>query len=134
VTDNRLKFYTMKKNAGQSSYGPKSFSIDLIQNMLVALGREGFSPGMAKEITKARSGKAKKIVTLFEESESWLKEILEQKRLYDIHFFGRVFNLSKSRKALKKCGYQKILEWRKAGLEPFFFPKYQGQKDGFIKK
>jgi hypothetical protein len=48
-------------------FGPKDFSVGLMQEMLVTLCKFGFSPNMAKEIANVKSGMAKKVVDLFME-------------------------------------------------------------------
>lgn len=93
----------------------------LIQEMLITLGKKGFSSDMAKEVANVKSGKAEEIVNLFG-VESWLQEILERERQHHLDFFGREFDLLKFEKTLERYGYQKIQEWQKLGLEPHFLP------------
>lgn len=112
----------MKKIASQNVYGPKDFSMGLIQEMLITLGKKRFSPEMAKEIANVKSGKADEIIGLFG-VESWLQEILEREQQHHLDFFGREFDLSKFERTLKKYGYQKIREWQELGLEPHFLPR-----------
>jgi len=106
----------------QKVYGPKDFSMGLIQEMIITLGKKGFSPEMAKEAANAKSGKADEIVGLFG-IESWLQEILERERQYHLDFFDQEFDLLKFEKTLKRYGHQKIQEWQNLGLEPHFLPK-----------
>ena len=46
-------------------YKPADFSAGQVHEMLVTLGKRGFSPQMAAEVANARSGKAQEIVGLF---------------------------------------------------------------------
>ena len=47
-------------------YKPAEFSAGQVHEMLVTLGRKGFSPEMAAEIANTKSGKAEQIVRLFQ--------------------------------------------------------------------
>jgi hypothetical protein len=55
----------MLKKLVSQLFGPKDFSVGLIQEMLITLCKFGFSPDMAKQITNAKSGMAEKIVEIF---------------------------------------------------------------------
>lgn len=55
----------MFKKLVSQLFGPKDFSVGLIQEMLVTLGKFGFSPDMAKAITNVKTGMAGKIVEIF---------------------------------------------------------------------
>ncbi len=49
-------------------YGPRDFSHGQVQEMLVTLGKNKFSPSMADLVANAKSGFARKIVGLFSET------------------------------------------------------------------
>ena len=55
----------MLKKLVSRVFGPKDFSVGLIQEMLVTLCKVGFTPDVAKEITNVKTGKAKQIMDLF---------------------------------------------------------------------
>jgi len=46
-------------------YGPKDFSVGQVQEMLITLGKCGFTPEMANIIANAKSGKADEVINLF---------------------------------------------------------------------
>ena len=52
-------------NVASRIYKPSDFSAGQMHEMLVTLGKRGFSPEMATEVANGQSGKAEKIVSLF---------------------------------------------------------------------
>lgn len=46
-------------------YKPSDFSVGQVHEMLITLGRKGFSPEMATELANGQSGKAEQVVSIF---------------------------------------------------------------------
>jgi len=106
-------------------YRPADFSLGQIHEMLVTLGKLGFSPEMAAIVANAKSGKAAQIVSLFEAAipgADWLETILVRERQCHLDFFGQEFNLASFKAILEEHGAEAISQWQKLGLEPHFLP------------
>ena len=108
-------------------YRPADFSLGQTQEMMVTLGKVGFSPEMAAIVANAKSGKATEIVSLFttaaeESSLDWLETILAKESKVHQDFFGQKFYLVPFRDTLEKYGPKTVSQWQKLGLEPHFLP------------
>lgn len=107
-------------------YRPADFSLGQIHEMMVTLGKTGFSPEMAAIVANAKSDRATQIVSLFgvpaEEQKDWLESILAKECEAHRNFFGQKFDLTSFRAVLEKHGPQAISRWQNLGLEPHFLP------------
>ncbi len=87
-------------------YRPGDFSACQWQEVLVTLGKKGFSPEMATELANAKSGKAEQVVQLFRMSypspaEDW-------QSLYE-KFFGEQYDFSEVNVPAHQSGFDRVI-------------------------
>ena len=88
-------------------YGPSDFSVGLAQEMLITLGKVGFSPEMAKDIVNAKSGKAAKVVELFNNNQ-YSDLALDWQNFYR-DLFGIQLDFSNLQIPNKKEGFDRLI-------------------------
>jgi len=96
-------------NIMSQKYGPSDFSVGLTQEMLITLGKQGFSPEMAKQIVNVKSGWAAKIVELFFNQKQLEDQIIGWLNFYRT-FSGISVDLSKFEiPEKKKPGFDRLI-------------------------
>ena len=96
-------------------YKPSDFSVGQIHEMLITLGRGGFSPEMAAEVANAKSGKADGVIGLFQlvvDVVSQITQLLSKK-------FGREIKVDPLPPEFTD---ENLARWARSNLKPVFLP------------
>ncbi|MDP3764652.1 MAG: hypothetical protein Q8Q95_03460 [bacterium] len=88
-------------------YKPSDFSHGLVGEMLITLGKKGFSPEMAAEVANAKSGKAEGIVGLFPAMPN-IVPFTDWQNFYR-KFFSLELDFSQVRIPEKQVGFDRLI-------------------------
>lgn len=97
-------------------YKPAEFSAGQIHEMLVTLGRKGFSPEMAAEVANTKSGKAEEIIGLFQ-CVPTIQELVANWQSFYQKFFGEQYDFSEVRIPPYQLDFDRVIIVAK-GLTP----------------
>ena len=89
-------------------YKPADFSAGQLHEMLVTLGRKGFSPEMAAEVASTKSGKAEQIVGLFA-AVPGIGQMIADHQIFYHKFFGMDVDFSSVRIPEKRVGFDRLI-------------------------